>query len=132
MLLTLAVMAKCAGITQAGTACKGIPIDGYGYCYTHHPDHIEERRRHGSKGGKRGGRGRPAVEVSEIKKRLSDLTDDTFEGAIDTRVAAVTSQILNVLLQAVTVELQVREQLELEQRLEELEAALDHGSCYGA
>ena len=50
-------MTKCSGITQAGTACKGTPIDGSQWCYVHHPDHADERRRHGSKGGKRGGVG---------------------------------------------------------------------------
>jgi hypothetical protein len=43
-------MTKCSGITQAGTACKGTPIDGSQWCYVHHPDRTEERRRHGSKG----------------------------------------------------------------------------------
>jgi hypothetical protein len=50
-------LAKCAAITQAGAACKGIPIDASGYCYAHHPDYADERRRHGSRGGKRGGAG---------------------------------------------------------------------------
>ena len=73
-------MAKCSGITQAGTACKGIPIDGSDYCYAHHPDRTNERRRHGSKGGKRGGRGRPIAELAslrdenaEIRRRLLDV-----------------------------------------------------------
>jgi hypothetical protein len=35
-------MTKCSGITQAGTACKGIPIEGSQWCYVHHPDHAEE------------------------------------------------------------------------------------------
>jgi hypothetical protein len=48
-------------------------------------------------------------EVAEIKRRLSDLADDTLEGTADTRVAAVVSQVSNVLLRAVTVELGVRE-----------------------
>ncbi len=35
-------MIKCSGITQAGTACKGTPIDGSQWCYVHHPDHAEK------------------------------------------------------------------------------------------
>ena len=85
-------MTKCSGITQAGTACKGIPIEGSQWCYVHHPDHAEERRRHGSKGGKRGGRGRPQAELSDIKRRLSDLADDVLEGRQDKGVAAVGAQ----------------------------------------
>jgi hypothetical protein len=126
-------LAKCSGITQAGAACKGIPIDGSSYCYVHHPDHAEERRRHGARGGKRGGRGRPQAELGDIKRRLSDLADDVLAGEVDKGVAAVASQILNVYLRAVSVELSVREQLELVERLEALERdAAEGGSRWGA
>jgi hypothetical protein len=118
-------LAKCSGITQAGAACKGIPIDGSQWCYVHHPDHVAERRRHGAKGGKRGGRGRPHSEIAKIKQRLSDLADDVLEGAVERGTGAVASQILNVYLRAVSVELKAREQLELVERLEALEEALE-------
>ena len=117
-------MGKCSGITQAGTACKGIPIDGSQWCYAHHPDRTSERRRHGSKGGKRGGRGRPQAELSDIKTRLSALADDVLEGRQDKGVAAVASQVLNVYLRAVSIEMKLKEQLELIERLEALEEGL--------
>jgi hypothetical protein len=123
---------KCSGITQAGTACRGIPIDGSSYCYVHHPDHAEERRRHGARGGKRGGRGRPQAELVDIKRRLSDLADDVLEGRQDKGVAAVASQVLNVYLRAVSVELKAREQLELEARIEALEQPQEGGRQWGA
>lgn len=128
-------MAKCSGITQAGRACKGIPIEGSQWCHAHHPGRSDERRRHGSKGGKRGGRGRPRVELTSIKERLSDLADDVLEGRQDRGVAAVASQVLNVYLRAVAVELKAREQAELIERLEALEAAQEHnrkGGRWGA
>jgi hypothetical protein len=118
-------MTKCSGITQAGTACKGIPIEGSQWCYVHHPDHAEERRRHGSKGGKRGGRGRPQAELSDIKRRLSELADDVLEGRQDKAVAAVASQVLNVYLRAISVETKLKEQFELVERLESLEEGLE-------
>jgi hypothetical protein len=121
-------LAKCAGITRSGTACKGIPIGDSQWCYAHHPDHRDERRRHGRRGGKRGGRGRrsqPLAEISHIKQRLSNLAGDVLVGEVDKGVAAVASQILNVYLRAITTELAVREQLELVERLEALEAALE-------
>ena len=118
-------MAKCSGITRAGASCKGIPIDGSQWCHAHHPDRTDERRRHGSKGGKRAGRGRPQAELSDIKRRLSDLADDVLAGRLDKGVAAVASQVLNVYLRAVSVELKVREQAELIERLEALEDALE-------
>ena len=93
-------MAKCSGITQAGTACRGIPIEGSSYCYVHHPDHTDERRRHGSKGGKRGGRGRPQTEINAAKERLWQLAEDTLAGDVDKGTAAVVAQVLNVYLKA--------------------------------
>jgi hypothetical protein len=125
-------LAKCAGITRAGTACKGIPIDGSQWCYVHHPDRAHERRRHGSKGGKRGGRGRRQAELADVKRRLSDLADDVLEGRRDKGVAAVASQVLNVYLRAVSVELKAREQLELMERLEALEEQLERNTRRGA
>jgi hypothetical protein len=113
---------KCSGITKSGTACKGIPIESSPYCFMHHPDHVEERRRYGSKGGKRGGRGRPAVEISAIKALLSDLTDQVLEGSLPTSAVAVANQLLNTHLRAIEVERRIKETEELESRIEALEA----------
>jgi len=49
-----------------------------------------------------------------------------LDGSVDKGQGAVVSQILNVYLRAVSVELKVAEQLELEQRLEALEEALEN------
>ncbi len=117
-------MAKCSGITQAGTACKGIPIDGSQWCYVHHPDHTEERRRHGSRGGKRGGRGRPQAELGDIKSRLSSLAEDVLVGKVDRADAAVCGQLYNTLIRAIGMEMKVKELTEVEERLEELERGL--------
>jgi hypothetical protein len=47
------------------------------------------------------------------------------EGRQDKGVAAVASQVLNVYLRAVSVELKAREQMELIERLERLEEAAE-------
>ena len=131
-------MAKCSGITKDGEACGAIPIGGSAYCYAHHPDHVEERKRHGSRGGKRGGRGRKQVDLSPIKTQLQELADGVLDGSVERQDGAVASQILNVLLRAITVELQVKEQQELIERLEALEQAEEErisehrGSGFGA
>jgi hypothetical protein len=83
-------------------------------------------------GGKRGGRGRPQAELSDIKRRLSDLADDVLEGRQDKAVAAVASQVLNVLLRAISVETKLKEQLELVERLESLEAGLEQSRGRGS
>ena len=91
----------------------------------HSPDHAEERRRHGARGGKRGGRGRPLAELANLKTRLSDLADDVLAGRVDRGNAAVAGQILNTVIRAVGVELKAREQTELIERLEALERAAE-------
>jgi hypothetical protein len=118
-------LSRCTAIKASGERCKGRAVEGSEWCWNHNPAHADERRRHGAKGGKRGGRGRPQVELQEIKQRLSDLADDVLEGRQDKGVAAVASQVLNVYLRAVSVELKVTEQLELIERLEELERHLE-------
>jgi hypothetical protein len=117
-------MATCSGITRAGTACKGIPIDGSGYCYVHHPDHAEERRRHGAKGGKRGGRGRPTSELARLGARFEELADKVLSGVVERADGAVAGQLLNGARSCVRDGLTAREQEELVERLEEVERRL--------
>ena len=129
-------MAKCSAITQAGTACKGIPIEGSSYCYVHHPDYTDERRRHGSRGGKRGGRGRPQAELHEIKALLADLTARVLKGEgtepLETGPAAVANQLINTRLRALEQERKTRETEDLEARIEALERGQEGGMRWPA
>jgi len=100
-------------------------MPGAEWCYSHDPERAEERRRNASKGGKRGGRGRPAADLTDLKRQLQELTDDALAGKVERGVAAVCAQLLNVKLRAVEVERKIREQEELEARLGALEAALE-------
>src|SRR5215207_11270927 len=113
-------MSLCAGIRADGGRCGVQAITGEEWCFNHHPEYEEQRRRRASKGGRRGGRGRPQAELGDIKRRLSELAEDVLEGRQDRGVAAVASQVLNVYLRAVSVELKAREQLDLIERLEVL------------
>jgi hypothetical protein len=114
-------LAKCSGITQAGTACKGIPIAGSQWSYVHHPDHVAERRRYGAKGGKKGGRGRPSVELARLQARFEDLAERVLASEIERGVGAVVGQLLNGARACVRDSLAAREQEELEARIEALE-----------
>jgi hypothetical protein len=114
-------LAKCAGITRSGAACKGIPIDGSQWCYMHHPDHADERRRHGSKGGKRGGRGRPQADLSDLKRRISEVIEAVLEGSQDRGRAAVAIQGFNALRAALEQERKIKETENLEARIQALE-----------
>jgi hypothetical protein len=93
---------------------------------------VDARRRRASKGGKRGGRGRPQAELADIKRRLLRLTDDVLDGTQNRANAAVASQLLNTVIRAVGVELRVREQLELIDRVEELEEIIERQNKRGA
>ena len=128
-------MTKCSGITQAGTACKGIPIEGSQWCYVHHPDHAEERRRHSSKGGRRGGRGRPIAELGALRDENADIRRRLLEGELLPNVAAVAVQSINTDIRAVGAAMKAREEEELMERLAALEEGLERnkgGSRWGA
>jgi hypothetical protein len=124
---------RCAAITRAGERCKLEATSG-SYCWSHALENAEERKRRAQRGGRaRAGAG---GELEEIKRRLSDLADDVLKGRVERGTGAVVSQVLNVYLRAVSVELKVREELELVARLEALENALQPhrggGSRWGA
>ena len=125
-------MSSCSGITGAGDRCRAIAITGSDYCHAHHPDRADARRRSASKGGKRGGRGRPSVEVSELKGQLSDLYAGVLDGTTEPKVGAVAAQIANVRARLVETELKVREVEELETKLAEMAEALERSSAYGS
>lgn len=118
-------MARCAGIKADDGRCKAEAMPGADWCWNHHPEYEEARRRRASRGGKRGGRGRPQAELHDVKRRLSDLADDVLDGKKDKARAAVAGQLLNTLIRAVSVEMKVREVEDFEKRLEELEGALE-------
>ncbi len=127
-------MSVCSGIKADGGRCRAQAMRSSSFCIGHDPDQAEARRRRASKGGKRGGRGRPQAELANIKARLSDLADGVIEGRQDRQDAAVVGQLLNTVIRAVSVELKAKEQLELVERLEMLEEALEQkgGRRYGA
>jgi hypothetical protein len=122
---------QCGGITREGTRCARSVEGPNGLCWLHDPTRSEERRRAASKAG----RSKPNREIQGIKARLEDLADGVLLGTTDRGDAAVVAQVWNTYLRAVSVELKVREQEEVLERLEELEATLerrDKGQGYGA
>ena len=100
---------RCAGTKRDNSPCTTTVEPPKRYCWWHDPDNANKRRRAASKAGK----SKPSRELAGIKQRLSDLADDVLEGRQDKGVAAVASQVLNVYLRAVSVELKVREQQEI-------------------
>ena len=119
-------MSKCTAITRGGTRCQGVAIDSSGLCYSHHPDKAEARRRRASKGGRRGGRGRPVAELGALRDENADIRRRLLDGELLPGVAAVAIQSLNCDIRALATTLKAKEQEELESRLESLEKALAH------
>ncbi len=117
-------MARCAAIKPNGERCKVDAMPGSDRCWSHDPDHAEERRRRASKGGKRGGRGRPVSELAALRTENAEIRRRLLEDALPPNVAAVAVQSLNTDARLVVAALKAREAEELERRLEELERLL--------
>ncbi len=117
-------MGKCTAFTRGGGRCRGVAIDGAGLCYSHHPDHEQDRRRAARKGGKRGGRGRPTGELARLGARFEELADKVLAGEVERADGAVAGQLLNGARACVRDGLSAREQEELVERMEQLEAGL--------
>jgi len=95
------------------------------WCWNHHPDYEQARRRRASKGGKRGGRGRPIAELGALRDENADIRRRLLEGELPPNVAAVAVQSINTDIRAVGATLKAKEQEELTERLEALEEALE-------
>src|SRR5687767_4434178 len=118
-------MNRCLVTKRDNSPCTVSVEPQQTFCWWHDPANADGRKQAAARGGKRAGRGRPQAELSDIKRRLSDLADDVLAGRQDKSVAAGASQVLNVLLRAVSVEMKLKEQLELVRRLEALEEGLE-------
>jgi hypothetical protein len=111
---------RCAGTKRDNSPCTATVEPPQRFCWWHDPANADKRRRAASKAGK----SKPSRELAGIKQRLLNLADAVLEGRQDRADAAVAGQLFNTYLRAVSVELRAREQLEITERLESLEAAL--------
>src|SRR5829696_2231216 len=118
-------MPRCAGKKGDGTPCERIVSAWHEYCYAHDPVYAEDRKSAASKAAKSPARSRSSTEIREIKGRLKDLYSAVLEGRAERAAAAVANQIANTQLRAIELERRVREQDELEERLDELEGLLE-------
>src|SRR5215207_1022604 len=117
-------MPRCNAIKRNGERCRVSVEPGVELCWAHDPRNASQRKRITSKAGK----SKPSRELIGIKERLSTLAEDVLRGNVDKGDAAVCSQLYNVLLRAIGMELKVKE-------LEELEKALERqgeGAAYGS
>jgi hypothetical protein len=124
-------MARCSGIRADGGRCGAQAIRSSEYCVNHHPDYEDARRRRNSKGGKRGGRGRPSVELARLQVRFEELAEKVLSGEVERSIGAVAGQLLNGARSCVRDGLAAREQEELVARLEALEEGLERNNGGG-
>jgi hypothetical protein len=91
--------------------------------------------RNASKGGRSGGRGRPARSgaegVRDIKDLLKSLTDDVLSGEVERATTIAANQLLNTALRAIELERKWKELGEIEERLSALEGARQGVSRWG-
>jgi hypothetical protein len=113
-------MGRCAGKKGDGTPCERIVSASHEYCYAHDPSYAEDRKKAASKAARSPAKSRSTTEIREIKGRLKDLYAAVLEGRAERAAAAVANQIANTQLRAIELERRVREQEELEERLDEL------------
>jgi hypothetical protein len=105
------------------------------WCINHHPDRTELRRRRASKGGKRGGRGRPIAELASLREENAHIRRRLLEGELLPNVAAVAVQSINTDIRAVGAAMKAREEEEILERIAALEQSAETakgGSRWGA
>jgi hypothetical protein len=124
-------MPQCQGNKRDGSRCTQSVPAGVQWCFNHDPNRAEERRRNASRAGRTKGAG----EISDLKKQLEDLAADVLSGKVGRSEAAVINQIINTRARLIELERKIREQEELNERLEALEETLGStkgGHLYGA
>jgi len=110
---------RCQALKSDGTSCERIVGASQKYCYSHDKSRATERKVNASKAARS-----KAGELGEVKAKLKQLAEDVLAGDVDRADASVVSQLLGVYLRAVATELKVKEQQEILERVEELEALL--------
>ncbi len=110
----------CTATKRDGSPCTLPSYGSSDLCWAHSPETAERRRR----GQSRGGRNKPNREIADLKKQLEDLAKNVLEGRVERADAVVVNQILNTRARLIELERKIREQEELEGRLEALEGVL--------
>jgi hypothetical protein len=118
-------MKRCPGTKRDGSPCTVTVESPQIYCWWHEPANADARRRAASKGGKRGGRGRPIAELGALRDENAEVRRRLLEGELLPNVAAVAVQSINTDIRAVGAAMKAREQEELVERLTALEEGLE-------
>ena len=110
-------MARCAASKPNGEPCERIVGASQTHCFAHDPANAERRSRSASKAA----RSKPNRELVALKGQLRAVADGVLNGAVEPKRGAVAVQALSALTRAIEQERKIRDQDELEERLDELE-----------
>ena len=113
-------MPQCSGFKRDGSRCTATVNPPQTRCWWHDPTNAERRRRAASRGGK----GKAGRALKELHALLEDLTKRVINGELETSRGAVANQLIGTRIRLLEYERRLKEQEELEGRLEELEAIL--------
>jgi hypothetical protein len=126
---------RCAAITKAGERCKAEATHG-SCCWNHALETAEARKQRARKAGRTGGNGRSSglSETAEAKRSIRGLVAKAITGDLDRSVATAAFMGLNVLARYIELEMKLREQAEVLERIEALEAVQEpgKGASWGA
>ena len=115
---------QCSGITKAGGRCRGRALPGSAYCIAHDPARvveIAEYRRQGGKAKSNAARARRHMSAAAMTPdHLQGVLGLTIAGVLDGSKPPGVGQAVAALARAA---MHVREQSEIETRIEALEAA---------
>jgi hypothetical protein len=117
-------MNRCPGTKRDNSPCTVTVEPPQTYCWWHDPANAEARKQAAVRGGKRGGRGRPSVELARLATRFEELANQVLSGEIERGRGAVSGQLLNGARACTRDSLAAREQEELVARMEAIEEAL--------
>jgi hypothetical protein len=115
---------QCSGIKRDGGRCTAVVTAPNSYCYHHSPGTAEKRRRNASRGGK----SKPSKDIHAVRAQLQMLADGVLAGSVDRADAGTVGQLLNIVLRSIELDRRLRETEDLEQRLSELEEALEQNN----
>src|SRR5215218_4448640 len=83
------LMNRCLGTKRDNLPCTVTVEPPKTYCWWHDPANAETRKQVASRGGKRGGRGRPIAELASLRDENADIRRRLLEGELLPNVAAV-------------------------------------------
>jgi seryl-tRNA synthetase len=114
-------MARCAATKLNGEQCTRIVSAEQRFCYSHDPERASERSLNASRGGK----AKAAKEVRDLKAEIKAVITDVRAGILERNDASAMIQGYRALKDFLELERRIREQKEMEERLQVLEHALE-------